>query len=333
MGSTPLNRHVVSACLMMGLFLVLTAACTTGSTPKVVPAAPGRIDPALSEMILIPSGEFHMGDPYKEGNDDELPLRRVYVSDFYIDKYLVCGKLWKEVYQWAKNNGYQFDDSGAAGSDEHPVQSVTWCDVIKWLNARSEKEGRAPVYCTDTGRTSVYRSGLATPTKDMVRWEANGYRLPTETEWEKAARGGRDGHHYPWVSRGGRFIDHIDGGKANYSDSEHRYRQGRTPYTTPVGYYNGRQTPVGPDMINGYGLYDMSGNVHQWVWDWYDRAWYGRAMAQPGDGRGPESGEYKVVRGGCWNSGPGQLRCAARSYYGPYDWVNGIGFRAASNQP
>ncbi|MBF0549698.1 MAG: formylglycine-generating enzyme family protein [Deltaproteobacteria bacterium] len=320
--------------LVMGLCLVMFAsACTTVPVEQVTPPLPAKVNSDPSGMVLIPSGEFSMGDPYKEGNNDEIPVHKVYVIAFYLDKYLVTGKLWKEVYVWAKTKGYQFDYPGASMAAGHPVQSVTWYDVVKWLNARSEKEGRTPVYYTDAGQTSVYRSGLVPLSHGMVRWGANGYRLPTEAEWEKAARGGLDGHHYPWPSLENKFSDHIDGSKANYADSEHHYRKGNGPATTPVGYYNGHQSPAGADMANGYGLYDMSGNLNQWVWDWYDSAWYGKAAALQRDGRGPDLGFYRIVRGGSWNNGPGHLRCATRSFYGPADWVNGIGFRAACSQP
>ena len=131
--------------------------------------------------------------------------------------------------------------------------------MVKWCNARSEKEGLAPCYHTDVARTAVYRTGRVDVTNDMVNWSANGYRLPTEAEWEKAARGGLVGRRFPWG-------DQITHSLANYSsDSIYPYdtsptrgyhpdyQAGGAPYTSPVGNF----------AANGYGLYDMAGNVYE----------------------------------------------------------------------
>jgi formylglycine-generating enzyme required for sulfatase activity len=176
-----------------------------------VTADDGGVGPAPTGMVLIPAGSFQMGncmDP-EEGWSDELPVHTVYVSAFYMDQTEVTKALWDEVYTWAIAHGYNFDFVGAGKGPNHPVHTVDWYDVVKWCNARSEREGRVPTYYTSAAKTTVYRTGRIDVENDWVKWNA-GYRLPTEAEWEKAARGGLDGRRFPWG-------DTISHSQANYS--------------------------------------------------------------------------------------------------------------------
>ena len=186
---------------------------------------------------------------------------------------------------------------------------------MKWCNARSKKEGLTPVYYTDAGFTTVYKTGELDDVH--VAWPKNGYRLPTEAEWEKAARGGLQGNAYPWGNT-------ITGSDANYKDSGDDFDNG----TTPVGYYDGDQTPAGPDRGNGYGLYDMAGNVWEWCWDWYDSAYYGSSPATDPRGGTLASG-WRAVRGGSNDSSTLSLRCANRTDFPPGQDYFVIGFRSA----
>ncbi len=254
-------------------------------------------------MALIPAGSFTMGDTFSEGQSDELPLHSVYVSAFYLDKHAVTKALWDEVLVWANTHGYDLAGIGQGKATNHPVQTVSWYDCVKWCNARSEKAGLVPAYYTSAAQTTVYRTGQINVDNSWVKWN-RGYRLPTEAEWEKAARGGTSGQRFPW----GNTITHS---LANYySDASYPYdtsptrgyhpsfQAGGYPYTSPVGYF----------APNGYGLYDMAGNVWHWSWDWYG-SYSSGAQTDP---RGPNSGSARVLRGGSWDSTANYCRSAQR---------------------
>src|SRR5260221_10535074 len=163
-------------------------------------------------MSLMPTGSFAMGNcmTTNEGKANELTLHAVYVSAIYMDRFDVTKALWDSVYQWATNHGYSFDNPGSGKAANHPEQRINWYDVVKWCNARSEKEGLTPAYYTSAAQTTVYRSGTNDLASNFVNWNS-GYRLPTEAEWEKAARGGASGHRFPWAD-----ADTISWSRANY---------------------------------------------------------------------------------------------------------------------
>ena len=129
---------------------------------------------------------------------------------------------------------------------------------------------------------------------NWVSWEANGYRLPTVAEWIKAYRGGQAAGFFPWSSYYGSAADNIHPGLANYYDSNDPLEtlMNSNYATTPVGYYNGTQVPSGPDNKNGFGLYDMAGNVGEWCWDREFTNWYsGYAEARDDNSKGPNLGQ------------------------------------------
>ena len=279
----------------------------------IVPADPPS---SPAGMVLIPAGPFEMGRQSGSGDGDELPVHTVTVSAFYLDKYEVSKALWDEVKAYADGFGYTFSNSGSGVGVNHPVNRVNWYDCVKWCNARSEKEGLAPVYYTDAGFTTVYKTGEgAAP---FANWAVNGFRLPTEAEWEKAARG-TTANTYPWGNS-------IGGEDANYFGSGDPFDEG----TTPVGYYDGGQEPAGLNRANGYGLYDMAGNVREWCWDWYDNSWYDNAGSTTPDTRGPNTASgARVLRGGSWFSSTIDLRCANRVSVDPVGVISINGFRSA----
>ena len=272
-----------------------------------VQAAPLLSSPSAE---LIPAGAFVIGDPLGIGNADELPLHTNYLSAFYMDANVVTEALWDEVYQWALTNGYDFDNAGSGKDTNHPVVEVSWYDAVKWCNARSEKEGLEPAYCTDSSQTNVFRSGQIDLDSSSVKWNT-GYRLPTEAEWEKAARGGAAGDNYPWQD-----TDQFSHTRANVLEDP-IFGSGPYPYTSPIGYF----------PPNGYGLYDMAGNVWEWCWDWYDAGWYTSVAASANDTRGPDFGDYRVLRGGSWNDDYPSARCAMRGFDDASSSFNAYGFR------
>jgi formylglycine-generating enzyme required for sulfatase activity len=290
-------------------------------------------DTAPSGMALIPAGSFTMGATTNMGHEyysDEVPQHTVYVSAFYMDRYEVTKALWDEVYHWATNRPagvrYSFDysNSGQGKANNHPAHTMTWYDAVKWCNARSEKEGRVPAYYTNAEQTAVYRSGQLNLLNDWVKWNA-GYRLPTEAEWEKAARGGTSGQRFPW----GNTIDHS---RANYyADPQiayddnptlgyHPMFNGVTPYTSPAGYF----------APNGYGLYDMAGNVWEWCWDRWSNSYYSSSPASDPRGpvTGPTSGPARVFRGGYWSSIAYDCRAGHRTSNVSTIAADELGFRA-----
>jgi formylglycine-generating enzyme required for sulfatase activity len=291
--------------------------------PESVPAAPK----ILEGFVLIPAGSFQMGDQSNPpvGDDDELPVHTVEVDAFYMAKYEVTKGLWDKVRKWGVAHGYadltpqEYAGwaSASGKADNHPVYEVTWWEVIEWCNARSEMDGLAPCY---TVNGVVMKSGMTVP---AVNWSASGYRLPTEAEWEKAARGGLVGQNFPWGNKiiysKGNFNPH--GEKADQTGATDRhpsYVTDDVPYTSPVGSFS----------PNGYGLYDMAGNVSEWCWDW----WVGYSKGLQTNTNNPASGWKRGFRGGSWDDVAAKNRVAYRYMTDPDCSQIHIGFRVARSK-
>ncbi|MCC5808338.1 MAG: SUMF1/EgtB/PvdO family nonheme iron enzyme [Opitutales bacterium] len=288
--------------------------------------------PAPEGFSLIPAGSYKRGDSHNELDIiiGVRPAHDVYVSEFYMAQTTVTYEEWRETYDWAIANGYSFDNPGTRGSyqdeqgvtrggipdtvenNRHPVVGLNWYDIVKWCNAKSEREGLTPVYYTDGAHTEIYRAGqFAQIAESHVDWSADGYRLPTEAEWEKAARGGLVEKRWPWGN------ETVNETLANYY---HNTSEGRG--TTPVGTFS----------PNGFGLYDMAGNVDEILWDRYQREWYIEPGAKDADTRGPMSGDSRVIRGGSWFASVSWTRIEFRMGIGPLSQNLLTGFRVARSQ-
>jgi len=292
--------------------------------------ADGMAD-VVGGMVLIPAGPFQMGDCFSEDEQSERPRHTVTVSSFYLDQYEVTKAQWDEVYSWAITNGYTFTNQGSGKGQSHPVHNVSWYDCVKWCNARSQKEGLTLVYRYATWegipprlRTYIYYTG---DRDDLIMYDNGvtpGYRLPTEAEWEKAARGGATGRRFPWS--GDNTSQHA---RANYYSEPWPFdtsptRQCHPSYTNaPIPY----TSPVGAFSPNGYGLYDMAGNVWEWCWDGYSSDYYSTSPST--DPQGPTTFTDRVLRGGAWDATTRSLRVAARARTRPDNCIFHQGLRCA----
>jgi formylglycine-generating enzyme required for sulfatase activity len=224
-------------------------------------------------MVKVPAGEFTMGSD--EGGSDEQPVHIVYLDAFYIDKTEVTNDQYRKCVESeacdAPSNTIYYDDANYA---QHPVVYVDWY--------------KAEAYCKWVGK-----------------------RLPTEAEWEKAARG-TDGRTYPW------------GEVINCYHAQYKECLDQTaPQTVPV---ESKPKGAGP-----YGTLGMAGNVWEWVDDWYDEYYYSQSPAR--NPPGPKSGELQVIRGGSWNDVPFNVRSALRYWSDPTKKGNNMGFRCAKDFP
>ncbi len=268
-----------------------------GWTPSAIGSAEYVIAP--SNMIFLPGGSFTMGDTRGQGDIDELPTHSVILSPYYIGRCEVTQSEWQAVMGSNPASGYGVGPT-------YPVYSVSWYSILKYCNLRSLAEGFTPAYSisgsTDPVQWGNVPSSWNTTWNAVVcDWTANGYRMPTEAEWEYAARGGTNTPDYLYAGS-----DDIDA----------------------VAWYLGNNVPdgtkpVGTKAPNGIGTYDMTGNVWEWCWDWSGDYSAG-TQANP---TGPATGDYRIIRSGFWlNTG---VFCRVSKRYSNYVYDPGfyVGFR------
>ena len=259
-------------------------------------------------FVLINGGTFTMGSPDSELDRFyiEGPQHQVTVNSFYMGKYEVTQKEYKEIMDeyWNEFKGGTL-----------PIESVNWYDAIEYCNRRSQKEGLAPAYTIDKEQIDPNNESQYDERKWTITWDrnANGYRLPTEAEWEYACRAGTTTTFNTGKS--------ITSQQANYN--------GKLPYYNNKGTYREKPMPVGSFKPNSWGLYDMHGNVWEWCWDWYGGDYSSEDQVDP---VGMVSGQYKILRGGAWSGGAVEIRSAFR--YGDFQYVRypDIGLRLVRNE-
>jgi formylglycine-generating enzyme required for sulfatase activity len=256
-------RRTCAIVLILSCVLALLQGCERkapqeGST--VSPNAPAQtVSGSPIVMVLIPGGKFMMGD---KDEADATP-HEVVVSPFHMDKHLVTQELYQKV---------MGDNPSRWKQPKNPVESVRWSDAVKFCNARSKLEGLEPCYNLETWECN---------------FDATGYRLPTEAEWECACRAGAATAYF-------------------FGDSASQLAD----YVWFEKNSGGHPQPVGQKKPNAWGLYDICGNLWQWCNDFYGVDYYGQSPQQ--DPRGPKEGDSRVVRGGAWKFSGDNCRCGYR---------------------
>ena len=251
---------------------------TPAVTPTPAPTPNPR--PATGNMVWVEGGTFMMGS--NTGDSDEMPVHQVTVKGFYISKYQVTQAEWTAVMGTNPSN---------FKGDTLPVEMVSWLEAIEFCNRLSQKEGLTPCY-RGSGNNII------------CNWNANGYRLPTEAEWEYAANGGSNVHATTYS--GSNSIDAV----AWYDKNS-----------------KNKTNPVGMKSANTLGLYDMSGNVWEWCWDWYG-SYNSGAQTDP---KGASLGSSRVVRGGSWQYSAWNVRSANRYFFLPSYHGSNVGLRIVRN--
>jgi len=277
---------------LFSLLFLLVLSSVSGclnETPAVL------IEDISDDFVFVQGGAF-------VNTTSNLFATDLIVQDFYIGKYEVTQKEWVEV---MGSNPSEFQD------DQKPVENVSWYDVILYCNMRSVLEGLEPFYQIDQDHEDPNNFSI----DDEVKWtvnideKANGYRLPLEFEWEYAAGGGQKSKSY------------VFSGSDDPDEVAWYFRNSGDEYLTGFWHWpaleanNGQTRPVGQKSENELGLYDMSGNVREWVWNWY------------GDDLNPENGAARVIRGGGWVGDEEVCKTYFRESMEPHYRFADLGFR------
>jgi len=269
-----------------------TNAVSTEPAPVYVPPKPYSEYPVYG-MQLIEGGTFTMGDDSGIGKKDEAPAHQVTLNSYYLG---VC-----ELTQAEWNRVMNYNPSVIKG-DDLPVENVTWYEALEYCNIRSMMEGLTPCYTINKDEVDPYNTNPNASFKWLVvpDWWANGYRLPTEAEWEYASRGGKLSKGYRYS--GSNNSEYIAWLKSNSGGQKH---------------------PVGQKVANELGLYDMNGNVWEWCWDWIGD-YQPVSFTNP---TGASSGSLRAGRGSYWMGEESQIRHANRDNGIPSGKSKYLGFR------
>ncbi|UYO02231.1 formylglycine-generating enzyme family protein [Paenibacillus sp. PSB04] len=269
-------------CILLAA-MFLASACSQEETGK------------QEDMVYVKGGTFKSsGSNYTETS--------MTLSDFYIGKYEVTQAEWANV---------MGGNPSAFKSDQLPVEMVSWYDAVEYCNKRSIQEGLKPFYNIDKDHKDPNNINE----NDQIKWTvtvnqgANGYRLPTEAEWEYAASGGLEGKGFKYS--GSNKAEDVAWYWRNAGD---KYLSGDWNWPVIESNHN-RTKPVGTRKSNELGLYDMSGNVREWCWDWY------------GDGTVRQGGSFRVVKGGGWIGDISNTEVSFRGKFDPNGYGPDQGFR------
>ena len=261
-----------------GLLVVLAVAA---SPQSVAEDGLGRTPDAPEGMVPIPAGEFTMGRPFETSDDetgmrplilrDDRPAHKVRLDAYWMDSTEVTHAAYAEFLAATGHRApyHWLDGKMPKRLASHPVYNVEWADA-----------------------------------QSFCHWK--GKRLPTEAEWERAARGGLEEAKYPW------------GDEAPARD--------KARYSTPKG-----TQPVGGHPANDYGLHDMAGSVAEWCQDWFERTYYSTSPAE--NPQGPSEGMYRIIRGGAWSDGPARITVFFRNWVRPNQRTPNLGFRCVRDMP
>jgi formylglycine-generating enzyme required for sulfatase activity len=262
------------------------------------------------------------------------------ISSFQFAKYEVTYELWYTVFHWALSNGYNFDNLGTEGNNitngapptsakYEPVLDICWCDTIVWCNAYSEMAGLTPCY-TYSGSTIKDSTNAGVCDNAVCNWTANGYRLPTEGEWQFAASN-KGSTIYNWASGAATYSTDI--ADVNPVNGVVDGKDANDVVAVYGKYWNGswidtgvwETSDVGTKTANALSIFDMSGNAYEWCWDWYDTY----PLAVQSNYRGPGNTTDRIIRGGSYYGSAVLLQVGRRNWFPPDGSYEDTGFRVA----
>ena len=288
----------------------------------------------LNMVLIRPQSKEAVYEIFTIGENTQSYTAERFVEPFFINAYETTYNLWYIVRIYAEQNGYAFANPGQEGSRGkrgaapssagafQPVTMISWRDAAVWCNALSEMSSKTPCYVLDG---KILRDSTDTAALDRCScdWSADGYRLPTESEWECAARKTANGFQNGALASG-QIDDSVDEGDVAWFDAN----ASETHIVGTAGSVFEKEAPPAPGSgrPNASGIFDMSGNVLEFCWDWL-------ADYQDANGversSGPEFGKEKVCRGGSWSAYTGFIYCGDRYGYDPSERYDFLGFRIA----